>query len=220
MVNNLFKQLQPISKQETKVKPVSTDKSRTIGILLAAGRGSRFDPTGNTSKLLQKIHGLPIVCHAAAPLSEVCAETLAIVRPGSSELKLWLKQAGCIVVECPDAHSGMGHSLAWGIAEAERRFSPNIVVVALGDMPFVKPATIAQLTTAISTEIQAASPEFMGRRGNPVAFGRSLFEQLGQCKGDRGAAAVLREDQLHLIHVTDPGVLRDIDSPEDLNDKA
>jgi molybdenum cofactor cytidylyltransferase len=216
MVSSLFNQLTPLPEDGVKSKSLPTSQSKAIGVLLAAGRGARFDPTGNTSKLLQKIDGIPIVCHAAAHLRAACTEVIAIVRPGSSELKLWLRQAGCIVVECPDAHSGMGHSLAWGIAEADRLYNPDIVVVALGDMPFVRPATITQLTSAISPEVQAASPEFMGRRGNPVAFGRSLFEKLGECRGDRGAAAVLEEDQLHLVSVADPGVLRDIDSPEDL----
>lgn len=220
MVDNFLNHLTPLPAERTKSESLPTTKLRAVGVLLAAGRGSRFDPTGNISKLLQKIDGLPIVCLAAAALREACTELIAIVRPSSSELKLWLKQAGCIVIECPDAHSGMGHSLAWGIAEADRLYNPDIIVVALGDMPFIKPSTIEQLIAAISPEVQAASPEFMGQRGNPVAFGRTVFEQLGQCRGDRGAIAVLKEGQLHLISVTDPGVLRDIDSPEDLKTQA
>jgi molybdenum cofactor cytidylyltransferase len=218
MVNSLFNHLTPIISNNEQSKSSQTSKSKSVGILLAAGRGARFDPTGSVSKLLQRIDGLPIVCHAAARLRQACPDTIAVVRPGSSELKLWLRQTGCEVIECPDAHSGMGHSLAWGIAEADRRFSPDIAVVALGDMPFVLSQTISHLITCITPQVQAAAPEFMGRRGNPVAFGRSLFEQLGQCRGDRGAAAILKEEQLHLINVSDPGVLRDIDSPDDLKE--
>ena len=37
---------------------------------------------------------------------------------------------------------------------------------------------------------------------------------------DRGAAAVLKNEQFHLIPVSDPGVLRDIDTRDDLQTKA
>jgi molybdenum cofactor cytidylyltransferase len=187
-----------------------------IGLLLAAGRGSRFDPSGAKSKLLQTIDGLPVVCHAAATLLAACTKVVAVVRPQSSELKLWLREAGCHVVECADAHSGMGHSLAWGLAEAERLYNPEVLVVMLGDMPYVKSSTIKTLVYAINDDVQAVAPEFMGRRGNPGVFGRTHFQALGQCQGDRGAAAVLRPEEIHLVNVPDPGVLNDIDLPADL----
>jgi molybdenum cofactor cytidylyltransferase len=199
---------------------VTSASTKAVGLLLAAGRGSRFDPSGAKSKLLQTIDGLPIVCHAAATLLATCTNVLAVVRPHSAELKLWLREAGCHVVECADAHSGMGHSLAWGLAEAERLYNPEILVVMLGDMPYVKPATIKTLIYAINDEVQAVAPEFMGRRGNPGVFGKSHFAVLGQCRGDRGAAAVLKPHEVQLINVPDPGVLNDIDSPADLASAA
>jgi molybdenum cofactor cytidylyltransferase len=177
------------SAQETSAPP------DVVGLLLAAGRGSRFDPSGEKSKLLQIIGGLPVVCHTAANLLKACT---------------------CHVVECADALSGMGHSLAWGIAEAERLYSPEVLVVMLGDMPQVKASTIKTLVLSIDKQVQAVAPEFMGRRGNPWVFGPKHFEALASCRGDRGAAAVLNPEDIHLIKVTDPGVLNDIDAPADL----
>lgn len=216
MLNNLFSQLKSVPTPVATPAPKTAQDGRSVGLLLAAGRGSRFDPTGKTSKLLQPVKGFPVVCHTAAQLVKACGKVIAVVRPRSHTLRAWLEQAGCQVIECADSHSGMGHSLAWGVAEAERLFNPEVIVVALGDMPFVKANTIASLIAAVDDHHQAVAPEFMGRRGNPVVFGKSHFPLLGRCTGDRGAAAMLKPEAFHLVTVSDPGVLRDIDSPDDL----
>jgi molybdenum cofactor cytidylyltransferase len=193
-----------------------TQARRTVGVLLAAGRGSRFDPTGEKSKLLQTLDGTPIVVRAYASLSAVCPNIVAVIRPQSPELKRWLEQVGAQVVECADAHLGMGHSVAFGIAQAQRLFHPDTVVVMLGDMPQVEATTLHTLIQAISEDVQAVAPEYKGQRGNPVVFGKRHFEALESCQGDRGAAGVLAPEQIHRVPVTDPGVLGDIDSQDDL----
>lgn len=219
MIDSFFNQLTGVAKlpaTDVRGQPSTQAHPRAVGLLLAAGRGQRFDPSGKESKLLQLIDGLPVVCHAAAQLKATCGNTIAVVRPNSSQLKLWLREAGCTVIECADAHAGMGHSLAWGIAEAERLYNPESIVVMLGDMPYVMPETIHLLLSTLSPKVQAVAPEFMGKRGNPCAFGRKHFEALGKCRGDKGASAVIEGDQIHLINVSDSGILRDIDSPADL----
>jgi molybdenum cofactor cytidylyltransferase len=189
---------------------------RSVGLLLAAGRGSRFDPSGQLSKLLHSIDGLPVACRSAQSLLPSCEQVLAVVRPGSTELSQALLDVGCQVTECAQAALGMGHSLAWGVAEAERRFQPEAVVVMLADMPFINPMTIQTLLAALRPSVQALVPQYQGQRGNPGVFGRSLFSRLRECSGDRGAAAVLGPDILAALPVADSAVLRDIDSPHDL----
>jgi molybdenum cofactor cytidylyltransferase len=189
---------------------------RSVGLLLAAGRGSRFDPTGQLSKLLHCIDGLPVACHSANALFPVCEQVLAVVRPGATELSRALLGMGCQVTECAQAELGMGHSLAWGVAEVERRFQPQVLVVMLADMPFVKPSTIQTLLAGLSPSVQALVPQYLEQRGNPGVFARSIFDRLRECSGDRGAAAVLGPDLLRALPVHDAAVLRDIDSLNDL----
>ena len=100
---------------EGQSKPLQTSKPRILGLLLAAGRGSRFDPSGKISKLLQHIDGSAIVTLAATQLHSACENVIAVIRPEQPGLRLTLEQAACLVTECADAHAGMGHSLAWGI---------------------------------------------------------------------------------------------------------
>jgi molybdenum cofactor cytidylyltransferase len=207
------------SDRESSGRPTTTGGIKhggALGLLLAAGRGSRFDPSGETSKLLHTLEGKAIIGHAVAKLLDVCGVVFAVVRPQSPELKFKLEQAGCHVIESADAHLGMGHSLAWGLTEAERIYRPDKVVVMLGDMPYVKSSTIQILINSIDGDVQAVAPEFSGKRGNPWVFGKRHFAALKGCSGDRGAAAVLDPKDVCLIKVDDPGVLRDIDSLEDL----
>jgi molybdenum cofactor cytidylyltransferase len=201
--------------------PTSIGAQPVTGILLAAGRGLRFDASGERSKLMHPLDGVPVACHAASQLGQACDQVLAVVRPGQPELQHWLKQFGCTVVQCPDAHSGMGHSLAWGVAEAVRLFDPRAAVLMLGDMPFVSPATITQLIAHSAHPKAIIAPVYQGRRGHPVLFGQHWFEALGRCSGDKGAEHVLKNSRnLTLLEVQDPGVLRDIDTPEDLHPPA
>ena len=64
-----------------------------------------------------------------------------------------------------------------------------------------------------------AAPYFRARRGHPVGHVAAVFSSnSSRSRGDEGAKRVIaaNEKQLVKIPVGDPGVLRDIDRPEDL----
>ena len=56
------------------------------------------------------------------------------------------------------------------------------------------------------------------RRGHPVGFGRNFFDQLSLLEGDVGAKSLLKAKagQTLEVHVSDPGILEDIDEPSDI----
>jgi len=62
------------------------------------------------------------------------------------------------------------------------------------------------------------APYFHARRGHPVGISGAYYEALLASKGDEGARRVLQEEAAKLmkIPVGDPGVIRDIDTPQDL----
>ncbi|MGL6044682.1 MAG: nucleotidyltransferase family protein, partial [Sandaracinobacteroides sp.] len=62
----------------------------------------------------------------------------------------------------------------------------------------------------------AVVPALGGRRGNPVGFARSLWPELMAVSGDRGARGLLERLGAVEVKVDDPGILRDLDRPEDL----
>lgn len=191
-----------------------------VGLLLAAGMGRRFDPQGRHDKLLARIAGTPVATRSARTLLAACGRVLAVVRPRSPELCEALAAGGITeFVECPQAEQGMGHSLACG-ARAAASSRPGLIVVALADMPWIQVATIRKLIAAArrpgAAGDQIVVAESAARRGHPVIFTAAHLPELGRCDGDRGAAALLGRYPVVRIPVDDPGVIHDIDRPEDL----
>ncbi len=114
-------------------------------ILLAAGSGSRF----GGDKLLHPLDdGVAIGAHAARNLVAAGLAVVAVVKAGDFPLADMLEQEGCNVTMFADAARGMGASLAHGVAQ---RRGADGWIIALADMPLIKPATIA----AIARELEA-----------------------------------------------------------------
>lgn len=192
--------------------------ARQIGLLLAAGRGTRFDPTGRTSKLLAELHGVPVAVHAARALRQAGLPVLAVVRPDADELARRLIQEGCEVTCCPLADRGMGESLAHGARIALQR-GAQALVVALADMPFLAPDVIARVARRVSPAEPVVAAGHAGQRGHPVAFDRVVFDELARLGGDRGAGQLFATWPPLVLDTESPAVLRDIDRPADLYDE-
>ena len=158
---------------------------------------------------------MPIAVQAARHLKAEVNRVLAVVRPGSDELAAALKSDGCEVVVCENAAEGMGASLAC----AARAAGPaDGYVVALGDMPFVRPSTIAAVRDALAGGAPLVAPYFRARRGHPVGIAGKFASDLLALTGDEGAKQLLAANERTLVKIPvgDPGVIRDIDRPEDL----
>jgi molybdenum cofactor cytidylyltransferase len=183
-----------------------------VGILLAAGSGTRF----GADKLLHPLpDGTPIAVASARTLKAALGRVLAVVRPGVPALERALRDEGLEVTVCERAAEGMGTTLAHAVRAAG---DADGWVVALADMPFLRPDTVRRVVAAVAGGARLVAPAHRGRRGHPVGFGAPLRSELEAVRGDAGARAVVAAHQasLELIPVDDPGVLRDIDVPADL----
>ncbi len=178
------------------------------GLLLAAGAGLRF----GANKLLHPLPGGCVMSVAAARhLVESLPRSLAVVRPGDDDLAWRLQQEGLQVVFCHNSLLGMGHSIGCGVnASAEA----GGWVLALADMPFIRPSTLAAVASAIEGGAAIAVVEYDGQRGHPVGFAAQWRTQLLQLRGDTGARSLIAHHTgcVVRIPVDDPGVLRDIDT--------
>src|SRR5688572_24191508 len=133
-----------------------------VGILLCGGRGTRF----GGEKLLAGRE--PIAARAARNLRAVVPRVLAVVPLGAAKLRELLEREGCEVLESDRTAAGMGASLAAGVSATA---SCDGWIVALGDMPALRPATIALVRDALLGGARIAAPEHAdGRRGHPVGF--------------------------------------------------
>ncbi|HEX8785287.1 MAG TPA: nucleotidyltransferase family protein [Telluria sp.] len=192
----------------------------TVGILMAAGRGRRFDPDGLRNKLLQPLPdagGEPVVVVSARKLLAVLPRVVAVVPPEDGGVGALLAALGCEVTVCPDADSGMAASLTHAIRRSLHLFAPvDAWLVALGDMPHVDPDTLLALAARLAQGAGIVAPVMDGRRGNPVGFGRIHLDALLALRGEQGARRLLQAWPVSEVAVDDPGIFRDIDTPADL----
>ncbi|WP_321846153.1 nucleotidyltransferase family protein [Paraburkholderia bannensis] len=189
--------------------------SLATGVLLAAGTGSRFDPEGLRNKLLAPLpNGIAVAHEAAHRLLLVVPKVIAVVRPGAETLAHTLNEAGCDVVFAAESVRGMGASLAAAIkADTEG----ESWIVALADMPRIAVSTIEAVARELDAGKSLVAPFYEGQRGHPVGFGLGHREALLALDGDAGARALLASQALARIDVNDPGILRDVDTPADLD---
>ena len=190
-----------------------------VGILLAAGSSARF----GSDKLLEPLPhaaddcepGTPIGVAACRHLGAAVSATLAVVRPGDGALAAMLRDAGARVVECARAEDGMGASLACGVQATP---DADGWLVALADMPWIMPATIRTLASALGAGADIVAPSYNGERGHPVGFARRHYAALSALTGDEGARAIVQANRatLRLEATDDPGVLRDVDTRSQL----
>lgn len=183
-----------------------------VGILLAAGSGKRF--AGD--KLMHVLpDGTPMAVAAATHLRAACPDTIAVLRPHQDTLASLLAAVGCEIVVCADADSGMGHSLAAGVRATS---DASAWVIALADMPFISTASHQAIVSSLELDASLAACSYQQQRGHPVGFSNRWLNELLAMTGDQGGKSILEKhhQDLVLCAVNDPGVVCDIDRPEDL----
>jgi molybdenum cofactor cytidylyltransferase len=180
-----------------------------VGIVLAAGRATRF----GSDKLLHPLpDGTPMALASALALRAAAPRTVAVIAADNAALGALFAAHGIETTIAEDAGSGMGASLAAGIGATA---GAGGWLVALGDMPYIRPQTIARVAGTLRAGARLVAPGYQGQRGHPVGFSAWFRTELLALRGDQGARGLLQQHAGELVQVEcgDPGVLMDIDDP-------
>ena len=179
------------------------------GLLLAAGRSTRF----GADKLTAKLDGKAVVRWSAETVINL-DDGYVVVPPGADAVTQALARLDVTFVVNLARAEGMASSLRAGVAALPG--DVEAVVVALGDQPLAS-AAVTQALCARWREggADAVAPVYADGRGHPVLFGRSCFGALAELRGDVGARAVLESlgERLALIPVEGDAPL-DVDTPD------
>lgn len=188
---------------------------RVTAVVLAAGLSSRMG--GN--KLLADLNGAPLIATTLARVAESGVDDIVVVLGRDAEEVRRHVPASMRTIVNANYAEGMAGSIRAGVAAAA---GSDAVLIVLGDMPLIQPATIGKLVAAFNpTEHRTIiAPTYHGTFGNPVLWGREHFARLLALEGDRGARSLIGELKSDAVEIAvdDIGVVADADTPEALAD--
>jgi molybdenum cofactor cytidylyltransferase len=193
-------------------------KRRPVVVVLAAGRGARFEGPGHKLEQTLGPDAEPLL---ASTLRHAIETRLRVVVVSTESLApLVLNQvAACDTVILPNPNGlgkpraeGMGHSIAAGVSAAG---DANGWLIVPGDMPLMQPSSVLAVAAALE-HFPVAYAQYLGRRGHPVGFNAELYSELVDLQGDEGARRLVARYPHVAVDVDDPGVLVDIDNRADL----
>jgi molybdenum cofactor cytidylyltransferase len=188
------------------------------GIILAAGRSTRM---GEPKALLPITPGGPTFVRQIATvlLQGGLSEAIVVGRADDIALKREVEAIDLRVRFVANDHADRGQlsSLVAGLNAADRPGVPA-VLVTLVDVPSIRTKTIEGLVDAYSKGDHAIVRAVHGaHHGHPVIFSRAVFDALRHADPSLGAKPVMRAyaHEILDVEVDDPGVLLDVDRPED-----
>lgn len=182
----------------------------TLGVLLAAGAGSRF--AAPEHKLLAPLSNQPLISHSLAALVNAHLDGVLVVT-GAADLSTHVR--GIDTLHNPHWASGQRSSVECALRYAQER-SYGAVVIGLADQPFVSPEAWQAVSEADGAIVVAT---YEGVRGNPVKLHSSVWELFFNTPGDAdaGARALMHLHPELVREVACKGNSADIDTTEDLS---
>ena len=190
----------------------------TGALLLAAGQSRRF---GRDKRSARLPNGATVAAETLHHLSAAFDAIHVVLRDNDSDAfieSLTIEAPNAGFSRCQDAHLGMGHSLAHGVAQVVKW---DCLAVCLADMPFIQARTYRQLIESFKAKAESRAilvPTYRSKRGHPVLFGSENFRAMQLLQGDEGAKRVLKAQasNVRFVEIDDAAILRDIDHPDDL----
>ena len=138
-------------------------------------------------------------------------EVIVVLGRAANEIRRRVDFGSAKVVENPIFGEGCASSYRAGIGALDPQ-SEGVAII-LGDQPGIDPETINRAVTEWRQSTQPIGLcSFRGRKGHPLLFAKSFFNQLIALHGDK-AAWKLIDANPHLIHE----VQFDSALPEDIN---
>jgi len=182
------------------------------GIVLAAGASRRM---GVPKAVLRVGDRTFLDALGEALRTGGCDPVLAVVAEPTEAIRRNCRLAGMGLAVNPDPSRGQISSLRCGLEELGHA---DGVVVLLVDQGSLLPSTVRAVRGALG-RAPVAVARYRKRTGHPVGFAREVFAELFCDVADSGADAVVatyrRTGRLAEVDVEDPGVIRNLNTPEE-----
>lgn len=180
------------------------------GLILAAGESRRM----GSPKALLRYRDETFLDTLTALLARFCAPVIVVLGAHAAEIRAASTRPATFVVN-PDFALGMTTSLQVGL----RAVPPEAdgVLFTLVDHPAASPATLEALLASTDRRTLVRVPRYRAKRGHPIWFSRPLIPAFLALPAAGPARDVVARhvDRTEYLDLDDPGIVADIDSPED-----
>lgn len=194
-------------------QPVRMDDQPIAALILAAGFSSRMKMV----KPLLPMEGQTVIELVIGLFQMIgIADTLVVLGYAADQLIPVLNKQGVSYVINEDYRRGMFSSVCKGVEHLKEGCGAFFVLPA--DMPFVRAETLQKLVCAFRETGKAVyRPHYQGRLGHPPLISAALIPAILAFKGPGGLRALLAAYEERCVDVAcdDPGILIDLDTPED-----
>lgn len=178
--------------------------------ILAAGGSSRLP----APKQLLQLGGETLVRRAArAALSSGATPVIVVTGDAASAVELELKELPVVTVRNDQWRSGIASSVRAAVRACG---DADALMILLCDQPKINSEEVNILMNAFEQGGRPiAAAAYGGSLGVPAIFHRSVWPELAQLSGDRGAKAIIFSDEERVTVVTMEAAAVDVDTPED-----
>ncbi|MGU3576163.1 NTP transferase domain-containing protein [Brucellaceae bacterium C25G] len=213
--------LSEISSRPSPREIVKADHKGDVAIaVLAAGRSSRInsDQSGVRNKLLAHFDGVPLIRRSTeAAIAGGGRPVIVVLGHMAEEIDMALHHLTIKTIFNPDFSQGLSTSIKAALGHLPS--SATGLMIQLGDMPHIKAAHIREMLAAFDKTGHKAviRATCRGEAGNPVIIPASLFGELAQLQGDRGARRLIEKSAVEVIDVDiGDAALSDVDTADAL----
>ncbi|NLB35173.1 MAG: nucleotidyltransferase family protein [Elusimicrobia bacterium] len=183
------------------------------GIILSGGESRRMGSPKALLKYGKSTFAETIVSKfTAAGVGDISM----VLGGGAENLRSKLKIKDLKIIVNPDWSGGQITSLRAALRETDE--DAAAVIVSLIDNPGVEVTTIRLLLKEfLMGDYDIIIPEYKGRGGHPVVFGRRTFKSILYTEVKNGARDIIRSGKFRVkrLSLDDPGIRQDIDTPAD-----
>jgi molybdenum cofactor cytidylyltransferase len=183
--------------------------------ILAAGESRRM----GEPKALVSIHGLTFVEHLFAATRLPCVGITRIVLGAhATEIRAKLKFDPAMIVVNPDWPKGQLSSIHAAIRSLPAHTTDGVILCPV-DHPLVSRYLISELIAQFDASGKTiVLPTYRGKRGHPVIFRASLYDELLGARPEVGARQIVwaHSQSVKEVPTEEEGVVLNLDDPESL----
>lgn len=183
-------------------------------IILAAGESKRM---GSPKQLLQ-IEGKSLIHRTAEiALATDCYPVVMVIGANKSQIAPEIVDLPLTIIDNPMWHEGMSSSVKMGLAGVYMTYKEiEAVIILVCDQPYLSVSLLERMIEIYTTKKpRLIACKYGEQLGVPALFDRTLFEELLNLKGDKGAKPVLMNhlDEAHILQFEAGSI--DLDTPDE-----